>query len=348
MTCLSIVIPVFKTEAYLPRCLESILSQLENAAAEVEIWVVNDGSPDNSLAIMQGYREKYPELVHVIDIANSGVSVARNVALDQITGRYVWFVDSDDAIETGAIEELISIISNTNADYIYFNAHRVDENDTIIGGFSHNSSRSQINSFNFNAEEVLTRYGKHMLWLRLIRKDFIGTLRFPAGITHEDIHFDLQLLARKPRILILDRTFYRHFFDNPSSITNTMNPTKHRHVLWVYEDLYEKFAAASAFSPFLCEYIVVAITPLFKRACYLLSTDLSNRDKLSLFKEYCKLIRKLFQAFDDNKPRHHFLSRSITFRLIVGGYIYCAFILSLAGSKVKLFIDSISRRPQIS
>jgi glycosyltransferase involved in cell wall biosynthesis len=346
MVYLSIIVPVYKTEMYLSRCLDSICLQLDVNSSNVEVWLVNDGSPDNSLEIIKEYCSKYPKIINIINKENGGVSEARNTALDRVSGRYIWFVDSDDTVEEGSIAQLISIIASTSADYILFNAYRVDAENRIIGKFEHCSGQIETELFSFNADEVLNKYNKHMLWLRLFRREFIGSLRFPVGITHEDIHFDLQLLARKPRILSLDGVFYRHFFDNPDSITNTMNPVKYRHVLWIFSDLHEKFSNNNELRPFLKEYVTVAISTLFSRACYLLSTNLSNVNKYYLFKEYTLLIKNLYISLENysfciTKPRW----QKLVYFFIKNGKYYMAFIIAITSVKIKSVYDffSISR-----
>jgi len=340
---LSIIIPVYNTEAYLPNCLNSICSQIEMYGSKLEVWIVNDGSPDNSLAIMEEYQMKYPGFINIINKQNGGLSDARNAALDKATGRYVWFVDSDDAIESGAIRELMEVINSTNADYVFFNAYRVDAKGEVIDSFSHGCEQIESEVFMFTAKGVSTKFNKHMVWLRLFRKGFIDSLRFPVGITHEDIHFDLQLLARRPNVLYLDGIFYRHFFDNPDSITNTMNPVKHRHVLWTFNDLYEKFSKEDALIPFLQEYLTIAISTLYTRSYYLLSTKLSTADKHGLFIEYAQSIRKMCLAGkNQNITVNQSFSHKITYCLIKNNYIFLAYCISVLFIQAKLIYDVLS------
>jgi len=340
---LSIIIPVYNTGAYLPNCLNSICSQIEIYGPNLEVWIVNDGSQDNSLAIMEEYQMKYPYFINIINKQNGGLSDARNAALDKATGRYVWFVDSDDAIESGAIRELMRVINSTNADYIFFNAYRVDAKGEVIDLFSHGCEQIESEVFMFTAKGVSTKFNKHMVWLRLFRKDFIDSLRFPVGITHEDIHFDLQLLARRPNVLYLDGIFYRHFFDNPDSITNTMNPVKHRHVLWIFNDLCEKFSKEDALVPFLEEYLTIAISTLYSRSYYLLSTKLSTADKRGLFIEYSQAVRKMCLAGKGQKStENQSFSHDIIYFIIKSNYISLAYTISVLVIKTKLIYEMLS------
>lgn len=331
---LSIIVPVYKTEAFLQNCLDSICLQLDTYSSNVEVFVVNDGSPDNSLVIIEAFKEKYPDFINIINKKNGGLSEARNCALDKATGRYIWFVDSDDTIEAGAIAEIMPIISKSKADYIYFNAYRVDKKGRISGQFLHGCQHIGYEKFIFTASGVQNKFNKHMVWLRLFKREFVGSLRFPVGITHEDIHFDLQLLARQPHVLYLEGIYYRHFFDNPDSITNTMNLLKHRHILWIFNDLYEKFSMDEHLNPFFKEYKSLAISTLLYRAFNIPSTNLSYSEKCCLFNEYSQLVRK-FCFFSESQNiliNKHFFKKIVYFLI---KYNHIAFAYTVAKIAIK-------------
>ncbi|MFU0826465.1 MAG: Glyco-trans-2-like domain-containing protein [Lachnoclostridium sp.] len=99
----SIIVPVYNVEKYLRQCMESLVNQ---TLKEIEIIVVNDGSPDNSIKILEEYEKKYPDMVKVFTTENRGVSHARNYGLDHATGEYIMFVDSDDFVELNMAEKL--------------------------------------------------------------------------------------------------------------------------------------------------------------------------------------------------------------------------------------------------
>ena len=114
---LSIVIPVYNTEAWLRKCLDSLLPKrvektdkdLEHAA-ERELVCVNDGSTDGSAAILREYADRYPAMITVIETPNGGLGHARNTGLEAAKGEYVLFVDSDDYLTPGAVEEMLDVL----------------------------------------------------------------------------------------------------------------------------------------------------------------------------------------------------------------------------------------------
>ena len=109
---ISVIIPVYKVERYLPRCIDSILSQTYK---NIELLLIDDGSPDSSGDICDEYAEKDPR-VRMFHKENGGVSSARNLGLDEAKGDYIGFVDSDDYIAPGMYEKLVELIEDNNAD----------------------------------------------------------------------------------------------------------------------------------------------------------------------------------------------------------------------------------------
>ena len=115
---LTFILPIYKVEAYLPQCVDSILSQ---ATQDCEIILVDDGSPDGCGAICDRYVENH-DIVSVIHKPNGGLSDARNAGMEKATGRYVLFVDSDDYLEPGSVEKLLSWIGSTVADIAFLHS----------------------------------------------------------------------------------------------------------------------------------------------------------------------------------------------------------------------------------
>ena len=114
---LSIIIPVYKVEEYLAKCLDSVLEQGMDLAT-YEVIVINDGSPDNSKEIIESYLPNHPNLIF-IDQENQGVSVARNKGLDRATGEFILFVDPDDAVFEHSIPPLLQIAQEQQLDILY-------------------------------------------------------------------------------------------------------------------------------------------------------------------------------------------------------------------------------------
>ena len=124
----SIIMPVYNVERYLRGCLDSVTSQ---TLKEVEIIVVNDGSTDNSLSILQEYERKFPDQMRVFTTENRGVSHARNYGLRHASGEFVLFVDSDDFIEEDMCEKLYQKAVQDGNDIVVCGRYNVYEREAI-------------------------------------------------------------------------------------------------------------------------------------------------------------------------------------------------------------------------
>ena len=125
---ISYIVPCFKIEEYLPRCLESLSRQSIDSGAEVEYVLVNDGSPDKCLEILKEFASK-DSRAKVIDQRNQGVSAARNAGLKEATGEYVFFLDGDDSLTDDASQILYEASREHGGDIIVTNAYVVNDGD---------------------------------------------------------------------------------------------------------------------------------------------------------------------------------------------------------------------------
>lgn len=124
----SVIVPVYNVEHYLAKCLDSLVNQsLQN----IEIIVVNDGSKDGSGNIIQQYSEKYSDKIKALTKENGGLSDARNFGIDQATGDYLGFVDSDDYVSGTMFEEMLNLAEKNDAEMVICNIQKVDEDGNI-------------------------------------------------------------------------------------------------------------------------------------------------------------------------------------------------------------------------
>lgn len=121
MPKLSVIVPIYNVEKFLPECIESAVNQPFESENDFEVILVNDGSPDNCLSICREYEKKHGN-VRVVNQANAGVSAARNAGLDLATGEYVCFLDGDDCFLPGALPPLVSAAEAHDVDMLSFSA----------------------------------------------------------------------------------------------------------------------------------------------------------------------------------------------------------------------------------
>lgn len=202
---ISVIIPVYKVEAYLPRCIDSVINQTYK---NLEIILVDDGSPDKSGEIC----DKYAALdgrIKVIHKSNEGVAKARNDALDVATGDYIGFVDSDDWIEPDMYEFLMSILSKHDAD-ISMCGETVYENGKAI----YSDKNNDIQVLDQTDAKKLTVKGGSMglVWNKLYKKEIIENIRFSSEYgCSEDLMFAYQALGHTNKMVLVKQAKYNYF-----------------------------------------------------------------------------------------------------------------------------------------
>lgn len=217
----SFIVPVYKVEAYLARCIDSILNQ---KISDFELILIDDGSPDRCGMICDQYAER-DSRVKVIHKNNGGVSEARNAGLRISLGHYICFVDPDDWIDEDYLIELSRCIKeNPSIDMVVF-GYRVcgSENVTIF------SIPSAV-SFSEVKTNLITDTWKNMLWYKCYRKEAIKDLLFPKGMIYEDIFWGGKSLERIKSIALIDKILYNYNTSNEGSITKHVSSLKIYHL----------------------------------------------------------------------------------------------------------------------
>lgn len=218
-TVLSIIVPVYNVEKYLKACIDSILvQQLE----DYEIILVNDGSTDASGEICNEYAQKY-EKIKVIHQKNGGLSSARNTGIDNATGKYIGFVDSDDYIVPEMYKNLVETAKKYNAQmvtcrYFCFEDQPDVENISIKG----KKMKSKISVYNTEdtLKEFFIRNIPESVCTNLYLAELWSKYRFVEGEINEDTNVVYKLLASSKKTVVLDEKFYG-YRKRYGSITNS-------------------------------------------------------------------------------------------------------------------------------
>ncbi|WP_084201393.1 glycosyltransferase [Geobacter pickeringii] len=336
---LSIIVTVYNRECFLNRCLDSILMQFNDNVEGVEVIVVDDGSTDNSKEIIKQYEYKFSKNITTLFKNNGGVSDARNYGLNIANGKYVWFIDSDDYITKNCVHNILSMLDHSNVDYFYFNANIVNSDGDIIGRFEHGMKASSCQVFEFSYSDIKRNFSKHMVWLRIYKRSFIGQLRFPVGVTHEDIYFDLMLLGLKPHIHYIDDYYYYHYFDNPISITNTMNVEKFRHVLKIYSYIIEEFESNVKLNNNLTDCKLIALDGIFNRMLYLTTVKHQTVEERIIFNEYARNIINIYNTLGVYNTPQLFGVNKYVYVLICNNFIKIAYFIIKMTNFIKNIIE---------
>ncbi len=231
---ISVIIPIYNAEKYLPRCLDSIINQ---TYSNLEIILINDGSSDASGNICDSYA-KEDSRVKVIHQSNAGVSAARNAGLDIATGDYISFVDPDDWIESNMYEVLVGTIQGKEIDILRFNAYRKGEIINKLpfrGEYSNKELEEKILLPLIGAEKFGGMFILGVLWLHLYKREVIedNHIRFNPQLRRcEDRLFTLSSVIHAKSILFVDEVLYHYeVYDN--SLSNRYDPER-----WEQELIY--------------------------------------------------------------------------------------------------------------
>jgi len=218
---LSIIIPAYNVENYLPKCLDSILTQEYH---DYEVIVVNDGSTDGTQTLLEKYACEYA-ILRIITQANSGMSTARNRGLQEAQGEYVWYVDSDDWLCENALTLLSSHLDGE--DVICFNAQKyLEDKDAFVKNYRPTSGEIMSGWTYFNQQRLLpTEIHFVCIWQRVYRRQFLidHNLNFVEGIRRaEDDLFSTLVMYYANTLKAIDLCFYVYRV-RPCSITTTVN-----------------------------------------------------------------------------------------------------------------------------
>lgn len=220
---ISIIIPVYKVEKYIDRCVKSVQEQSFN---NIEIILVDDGSPDRCGEICDQYA-KNDSRIKVIHKENGGLSDARNAGTEIANGDYIMYVDSDDTIEKTACEELADIIEKYNADIVCFNLRLINEEtqEIINEKFYNYSNTKNIKPISYEQaiEDNINRKNiRYEAPSKIYKKDIVKGIKFPKGILGEDFAVFYKFLKESKCTIYYDRNLY-NYYQRSSSIMGEKN-----------------------------------------------------------------------------------------------------------------------------
>ena len=205
----SVIVPVYKVEQYLDKCVQSILDQ---TFRDFELLLVDDGSPDRCGEMCEAWAKK-DDRIRVIHKPNGGLSDARNAGIGQADGDYLLFVDSDDWIEKDMLETLYGLIRDADADMACCNFRSINEDgtqhwdDAVItpGVWTEEDFWKQF--FSSNAQTYC-----NVAWNKLYKKELFDQVRYPVGRINEDVYTLYALVSQCKKIAATDKIGYYYLF----------------------------------------------------------------------------------------------------------------------------------------
>ena len=206
MDKISVIVPVYKVKDCMDRCIASIIEQ---TYSNLEIILVDDGSPDECGQLCEAWSEK-DSRIEVIHKKNGGLSDARNAGLSVATGDYISFIDSDDYIDNRFYEILLDALNSTNADIAECDRNDIYNNDIVVTNSADEISIEEYSPKDAMGLLIENRILYQTVWNKLYKKSVIADLVFEKGKIHEDEFFTWQVFARCEKIAKVKAALYNY------------------------------------------------------------------------------------------------------------------------------------------
>lgn len=223
----SILVPIYKVEKYIEKCLDSIFNQ---TYSDIEYVFVDDCSPDNSLTILRRYIDENDidknKVTIISHCENKGISITRNDLIDHAKGTYVLFVDSDDWIETDMIEQMVLATKNNTIDIVgcdYIKEFKDGKHKNYYENYSNNCHENLIRMINYNIGPTM--------WKFMIKKILFNSIRFPNDINiGEDYVTSIRLYYYAKSCSCVHKNLYHYIQYNENSYSNKIEESISYHI----------------------------------------------------------------------------------------------------------------------
>ena len=272
---ISVIIPVYNGEKYLKRSIESVLEQ---SVKDIEVLLLDDGSTDDSLSMIQDYEKKYPDTIKVFSHSNMGVANTRNKGVTLASGKYVMFLDQDDFFDPDYMKAFLEAAEQNDA-------------DVVIGGYRRPDKDGRIKITVRPTNEEYIKYKNLQAWAKIHRTEFLreNNIVLFANSIGEDIPFTLRENALAKKSVVIDYIGY-NWFINEGSVTHTIQTGLERNIEGIRK-LLEEIHLTKVEDP-LFEYIVIKTVIYLLLACG--RVDTSN--------VFIKYYKELFVWLSSNYP----------------------------------------------
>lgn len=286
MNKISVIVPVYNGQDTIERCIRSIISQKHN---ELEIIIINDGSTDDTLHILEEL-EKIDGRIKVKTIENRGVSHARNVALNIATGDYITFVDADDYIDKEMYGSLLKVMNEYKVKIVHCSYTNVCQTGKEVpvgntGKIMHQTHDEALTCL------ITGRIFAGGIWNKLYSKDLFDSIRFDETISfNEDVLLNFHLFDKVEESVYIDKAYYR-YVTNDNSATHTISSVVSRENVAMVSRIIEKESKGKSYYEYAKKKLAYTLLDLYR--AYLLNKEKSQKKKdlKRELKEY-KLIYK--------------------------------------------------------
>ena len=286
---ISVIVPVYKAEKYLDKCVQSIVNQTYK---NLEIILVDDGSPDNCPEMCDEWAKK-DSRIKVIHKENSGAASARNAALDIALGDYIGFVDSDDYIEPNMLDELYDSMQSNGADISICANDEVDENYNFIKENKVPSDEFVITPYDCFLNIYGANYAHCIIPNKLYKKEIWQDIRFPHLGMCEDEAVLPYIYQKAEKIAVVNEALYHYYIEHVGSVMNKeFSEDTHLIYISILEERFDLFKSLQMEDV----YINTAVEYVLRLRGAYLSLENNNSQNSGLKKNLLKKYRKAFKT----------------------------------------------------
>lgn len=291
---ISVIVPVYNTEKYLRRCLDSLINQ---TIGDIEVVAVDDGSPDNCGAILDEYKEKYPDKMQVIHKQNGGQASARNLAFKVCRGEYIGFLDSDDFVRKEMFARMYAAAKENAADYVacgYTDTTYEADKEVILKEYVASKPAHSARDMFFGA--LVSPF------LHIYRKEVFdkAEVTFPEGYIYEDTAFYLNLIPHLKKIVTVEEPLAVRIRRSNSTMT-TFKKEKVRNIFPVLKNSIDYYRANGFDKDYGSELEYFCVRILLCRSMERISRLAAYKDATELGRETLAFIKENFPDYRSNK-----------------------------------------------
>lgn len=298
MVKVSIIVPVYNVEEYLPRCLDSLINQ---TLSDIEIIIVNDGSKDNSQKIIDKYKKKDKRIISLIK-ENGGQSSARNYGFKYASGEYIGYVDSDDWVSPNMYEEMYNIAKKNNDDIVICDFYNAYDDGKLIN----------MSSLIEESDDIIKGYimSNPCPWNKIYKKELLNDKYFPEGMIYEDYASNPLLAIKLKKVEYLKKRLYYYYIRDNSTMRISGFNDKFNDILKASKIITEKINTNIEYHKYFEEYEALIIDNLLRDTYFRLK---ENKKAKKLLKDITLFIKDNYPKFMKNK---YIKSKGVKYRII--------------------------------
>lgn len=294
MIKVSVIVPVYNVEKYIGKCLESLVHQ---TLEDIEIIVVNDGSPDGSQKIIDDYVKAFPTKVRSFIVKNGGQGAARNFGIKHAKGSYIMYVDSDDYVEKDMAQVMYEKAIEEDSDMVVCGNYVVDENYNIL------KKESCYAYFDFKNVLLNILFGKMAVWNKIYKKQLIvkNNIEFRSKVWYEDVDFTMKAFFKAKKIAFVEEPFYDYLLREGSTMNNN-NLKRNLELNLAFDELIDYCKKNKIYKKYYSEIEFLCVYHMYICGMVrVITTKNKMKDKKEILSVYEKYVITHFANFKDNK-----------------------------------------------